>query len=322
MPYTYEGCVVKISDKIAYLGRDLQDATLYNFFDRRDYLTLRQLAENVLKEKVSLNDLKRVLLTVKECPEAENYAAAVELAEKAMINIFIAREKDFSANTRKSLVFILNFINNEQCTSSLNRQKLAEYCLKKIDEIDNFLKTILTSIANAKNEIDYALRRRNYKYLKSVLNKHKWFYDLSKNKAVLDKLIEIYNKNPNTVAKLYKERGLCGEYDLLSPCSSCNERGLANCKICDNTGKCPTCNGYGYKTFTASRWNGHDFEKYERRTPCYPRCSHCRGQTSKCYTCTGLGICIDEKKLQKAIESEIISLKRELIAIENNYTHK
>ena len=62
LPYTYEGCVVKISDKIAYLGRDLQDATLYNFFDRRDYLTLRQLAENVLKEKVSLKEINTTYL--------------------------------------------------------------------------------------------------------------------------------------------------------------------------------------------------------------------------------------------------------------------
>ena len=29
MPYTYEGCVVKISDKVAYLGRDIEDA--YNY---------------------------------------------------------------------------------------------------------------------------------------------------------------------------------------------------------------------------------------------------------------------------------------------------
>ena len=25
MPYTYEGCVVKISDKIGYIGRDIED---------------------------------------------------------------------------------------------------------------------------------------------------------------------------------------------------------------------------------------------------------------------------------------------------------
>ena len=31
--YTWEGCVVKISDKIAYLGRDIEDALRMNFID-------------------------------------------------------------------------------------------------------------------------------------------------------------------------------------------------------------------------------------------------------------------------------------------------
>lgn len=38
-PYTWEGCVVKISDKISYLGRDIEDA-----------LTLKILNENQIKE--------------------------------------------------------------------------------------------------------------------------------------------------------------------------------------------------------------------------------------------------------------------------------
>ena len=62
MPYTYEGCVVKVSDKIAYLGRDLQDAALYNFFDKDDYATLRQIAENIVKEKVKLKEINTTTL--------------------------------------------------------------------------------------------------------------------------------------------------------------------------------------------------------------------------------------------------------------------
>ena len=64
MPFTYEGCVVKVSDKIAYLGRDLQDAALYNFFSKEDYATLRQIAENIVKERkirpfISIEDLQK-----------------------------------------------------------------------------------------------------------------------------------------------------------------------------------------------------------------------------------------------------------------------
>lgn len=33
--YTWEGCVVKIADKIAYLGRDIEDAWRMNFIDKK-----------------------------------------------------------------------------------------------------------------------------------------------------------------------------------------------------------------------------------------------------------------------------------------------
>ena len=57
MPYTYEGCVVKISDKIAYLGRDIEDAYTYKFFEKKDMLTLKQLAQDVMKKKIKFKDV-------------------------------------------------------------------------------------------------------------------------------------------------------------------------------------------------------------------------------------------------------------------------
>lgn len=43
-PYTWEGCVVKVSDKIAFLGRDIEDARAYNILDKS---SARQLYEIV-----------------------------------------------------------------------------------------------------------------------------------------------------------------------------------------------------------------------------------------------------------------------------------
>lgn len=57
MPYTYEGCVVKISDKIAYLGRDIEDAYTYKFFEKKDMVTLKQLAQDVMKKKIKFKDV-------------------------------------------------------------------------------------------------------------------------------------------------------------------------------------------------------------------------------------------------------------------------
>ncbi len=57
LPYTYEGCVVKISDKIAYLGRDIEDAYNYRFFDKEDLLTLKQIAQTVMKKKIKFKEV-------------------------------------------------------------------------------------------------------------------------------------------------------------------------------------------------------------------------------------------------------------------------
>lgn len=42
-PFTWEGCVVKTSDKIAFLGRDIEDARLYHIIDMAAYRQLREI---------------------------------------------------------------------------------------------------------------------------------------------------------------------------------------------------------------------------------------------------------------------------------------
>lgn len=47
-PYTWEGCVVKIADKIAYLGRDIEDARAYHILDMSSYRQLREIVGSTL----------------------------------------------------------------------------------------------------------------------------------------------------------------------------------------------------------------------------------------------------------------------------------
>ncbi len=47
-PYTWEGCVVKLADKIAYLGRDLEDARQYHILDMASYRQLREIVASTL----------------------------------------------------------------------------------------------------------------------------------------------------------------------------------------------------------------------------------------------------------------------------------
>ncbi|MBO7640097.1 MAG: HD domain-containing protein, partial [Treponema sp.] len=42
-PYTWEGCIVKVSDKIAFLGRDLEDARTYHILDMTSYRQIHEI---------------------------------------------------------------------------------------------------------------------------------------------------------------------------------------------------------------------------------------------------------------------------------------
>ncbi|MDE5898839.1 MAG: hypothetical protein K2H09_06195 [Treponemataceae bacterium] len=65
-PYTWEGCVVKIADKIAYLGRDIEDARQYHILDMGAYRHLREIVAETLcgKEKHAFRSGKAVNTTV------------------------------------------------------------------------------------------------------------------------------------------------------------------------------------------------------------------------------------------------------------------
>ncbi len=47
-PYTWEGCVVKVSDKIAFLGRDIEDANTYHILDDTSTRELREIVSSTL----------------------------------------------------------------------------------------------------------------------------------------------------------------------------------------------------------------------------------------------------------------------------------
>jgi dGTPase len=67
-PYTWEGCVVKIADKIAYLGRDIEDARAYHILDMGSYRALREIVGSTLgfdnKGKNAIRSGKAVNTTV------------------------------------------------------------------------------------------------------------------------------------------------------------------------------------------------------------------------------------------------------------------
>lgn len=51
-PFTWEGCVVKIADKISYLGRDIEDALTLKILDNQQLTELAEIASTIKKVQV------------------------------------------------------------------------------------------------------------------------------------------------------------------------------------------------------------------------------------------------------------------------------
>lgn len=100
-PFTWEGCVVKLADKIAYLGRDIEDARMYHILDMGAYRQLREIVASCFGFKtgktvnttVLINDLI-VDLCNRSSPEAglhfsaENFKFITELKRFNFANIY------------------------------------------------------------------------------------------------------------------------------------------------------------------------------------------------------------------------------------------
>ena len=90
-PYTWEGCVVKIADKIAYLGRDIQDAITLGILDEHldELYNIMELDKNnVINNTVIIN-----YLTYDLC-ENSNEIDGLKFSDKAFT--FMKKLKEFN----------------------------------------------------------------------------------------------------------------------------------------------------------------------------------------------------------------------------------
>src|SRR5574344_1330409 len=174
MPYTYEGCVVKISDKIAYLGRDIQDATLYNFFDKDDYATLKQIAENIIKEKIKLKEINTTSLMHKFiydlcinsnpedglCLSPENYELMRQIKqfnfEKICMNKRLMPFLDYATLVIRSLYFFLkDYYDDFNTLSKLAKDE--RFYPKTINYFSNWL----VKYSNIDTKLRYQCKYKN-----------------------------------------------------------------------------------------------------------------------------------------------------------------
>ena len=115
-PFTWEGCVVKVSDKIAYLGRDIEDALLLNIIKQKDLEELYKLGKIHGQVTVNTSVIIHELMN--------------DLVKNSSINNGVCFSEDK-----------LNFINT---IKKFNYEKI--YNNKKLDYYKQYAKLVLNSI--------------------------------------------------------------------------------------------------------------------------------------------------------------------------------
>lgn len=143
-PYTWEGCVVKIADKISYLGRDIADAvTLGLINDNLDelYEILGMDRVNKINNTIVTNDFI-VDLCENSTPEKgftfseETFEKIKRLKEYNYKNIY------FNHKTRipnEYFKLVINTIYNLLKTAYTNREEAESICKLLVEDFDDYL---------------------------------------------------------------------------------------------------------------------------------------------------------------------------------------
>ena len=200
-PYTWEGCVVKISDKISYIGRDLEDALHLNLLD---------------KEKIE--ELKGIL-GIKSEETLNNPNIINELITDICNNSSIDKGLCFS-NEKLDLINKIKDFNYKNIYSHPRLDASNEYFRIIINRIYNTLKMAYSStnlLENLNNlekfypETIYSFKDWLYKYSNTTIRQHtnlknKIVYNIENekdyNRAIIDFIagmtdnfaIDIYNE--------------------------------------------------------------------------------------------------------------------------------
>ena len=156
-PFTWEGCVVKISDKIAYLGRDIEDAVRLHFLTRQDLFELGRISK-----KYGQNAINTTVIM-------HNFI--ISICENSSLEDGIRLCEDYN-----------NMLNE---IKAYNYEKI--YHNKKFDVYRNYVKSVIRSI--------YQLLIESYDEQKTIttLLRHKKAYPKLINDFVdfLDKYVSL-----------------------------------------------------------------------------------------------------------------------------------
>lgn len=139
-PYTWEGCVVKISDKISYLGRDIIDAVTLGILDE-DLDELKRIFHCDINNSVIISDLvydlcRNSFPETGLCFSEEKFKMLNELKQFNYKNIYLS-DKTMASNQYFKLV--LNTIYDFLKDLYKNRKRALRVCAELVFDFEEWL---------------------------------------------------------------------------------------------------------------------------------------------------------------------------------------
>jgi dGTPase len=95
-PYTWEGCIVKIADKISYLGRDIEDALTLRILTTDQIKELRNIAYSVKVRLKQINNTALMHTFIIDLCKASNPCDGIRFSNQYLE--FIEKLKEFNYN--------------------------------------------------------------------------------------------------------------------------------------------------------------------------------------------------------------------------------
>ncbi len=155
-PYTWEGCVVKIADKISYLGRDIADAVAIGILDEKQEQLYELLGlddsekiNNTIIVNELIYDLCQNSSTVTGlCFSKDMFRKMNELKKFNYKNIYLS---DKLKNSTMYFELVLNKIYDVLKESYKDRKKMLKICPDLVNDFNDWIKNYWNLERNSKN---------------------------------------------------------------------------------------------------------------------------------------------------------------------------
>ena len=192
-PYTWEGCVVKISDKISYLGRDIRDSITLKILNNEDLKELHQILE--LEQNETINNTVIINYLISDLCENSSIENGLCFSDKAfkMMNelkkfnyekIYLSDKLEIAV---KYFRLVLNEIFDILKESYTNKDKIIKICPKLVTDFEDWLRDYWNLERSNKCKNNVLFNMENEKdYIRAIIY---YISGMTDNYA-----IEMYNK--------------------------------------------------------------------------------------------------------------------------------